>query len=91
MDDNVTGFCPSDFFKFRVQLLAVIHDGALEFATVCFGGGCRYGWYTEKKDGKQRHNKFDSIIVKLSTAVHRFQPIRTCLDNDPDYRHNLTD
>jgi hypothetical protein len=48
MDNNITRFGPFDLFESGVQLPAVVHDGALEFGKVCFGGGGRCGWQIEK-------------------------------------------
>ena len=48
MDNNIACLRPSDFFEFGVQLPAVVHDGALEFGKIGFGGGGRYGWYKEE-------------------------------------------
>ena len=45
MDNNITRFGPFDPFESGVQPPAVVHDGALEFGKICFGGGGRYGWY----------------------------------------------
>lgn len=48
MDNNIACLRPSDFFESGVQLPAVVHNGALEFGKICFGGSGRYGWYKEK-------------------------------------------
>jgi hypothetical protein len=48
MDNNVARFPPFYLFEFRVQLPAVIYNGALKFLEICWGGGCGYGWWIEK-------------------------------------------
>jgi hypothetical protein len=52
MDNNITCFRSVYLFEFRVQLPAVIYNGALKFLKICSGGSYRYGWQLEKQDGK---------------------------------------